>query len=32
MGAFDVNETNFIQSADDGLLYPIDLIVRPLPD
>lgn len=31
MGAFDVNETNFIQSEEDGLLYPIDLIVWPMP-
>lgn len=32
IGAFDVNETNFIKSEEDGELYPIDLIVWPLPD
>ncbi|MEQ1934746.1 MAG: hypothetical protein ABL962_12875 [Fimbriimonadaceae bacterium] len=32
MGAFDVNETNFIKSEEDGELYPIDLIVWPLPE
>lgn len=31
MGAFDVNENNFVLSADNGALYPIDLIVWPLP-
>lgn len=31
IGAFDVNETNFILSAENGELYPIDLIVWPLP-
>jgi hypothetical protein len=32
MGAFDTNETNFILSAEDGALYPIDLVVWPLPE
>lgn len=32
IGAFDVNETNFIKSEEDGELYPIDLIVWPLPE
>ena len=32
IGAFDVNETNFIRSEEDGLLYPIDLIVWPMPE
>jgi hypothetical protein len=31
IGAFDVNETNFIISAENGEIYPIDLIVWPLP-
>lgn len=31
IGAFDANDTNFIKSSADGLLYPIDLIVWPLP-
>ncbi len=31
VGAFDVNESNFILSAMNGELYPIDLIVWPLP-
>ncbi len=32
IGAFDVNEANFIKNEEDGQLYPIDLIVWPLPD
>lgn len=32
MGVFDANETNFILSAEDDELYPIDLVVWPLPD
>jgi hypothetical protein len=32
IGAFDANETNFIKSDSDGLLYPIDLIVWTMPD
>ncbi len=32
IGAFDVNETNFILSEEDGQLYPIDLIVWPMPE
>ena len=32
IGAFDANETNFIKSAADGQLYPIDLIVWPMPE
>lgn len=32
IGVFDANETNFILSAEDGELYPIDLVVWPLPD
>ena len=31
-GVFDVNATNIIQSADDGLLYTHELIVWPLTD
>ena len=31
IGAFDANETNFIRSDADGELYPIDLIVWPMP-
>jgi hypothetical protein len=31
VGAFDANETNFIKSAADGLIYPIDLIVWHWP-
>jgi len=32
IGAFDANDTNFIKSDADGLLYPIDLIVWRLPE
>ncbi len=32
IGAFDVNETNFIRNEEDGLLYPIDLIAWPMPE
>lgn len=32
IGAFDANETNFIKSAVDGQLYPIDLIVWTMPE
>jgi len=32
IGAFDANETNFIKSDVDGLLYPIDLIVWTMPE
>lgn len=32
IGAFDANDTNFIRCEADGELYPIDLIVWPLPD
>ncbi|MDI1315648.1 hypothetical protein [Prosthecobacter sp.] len=32
VGAFDANETNFIKSDADGLLYPIDLIVWTMPE
>jgi hypothetical protein len=31
-GAFDANDTNFLKSEADGELYPIDLIVWPLPN
>ena len=32
IGAFDSNDTNFLKSEADGELYPIDLIVWPLPE
>jgi hypothetical protein len=32
MAAFDVNVTNFIKSEEDQELYPIDLVVWPLPE
>jgi hypothetical protein len=32
LGAFDVHEHNFILSEDDDELYPVDVIVWPLPD
>jgi hypothetical protein len=32
IGAFDANDTNFIRCEADDELYPIDLIVWPLPD
>jgi len=32
IGAFDANDTNFIQCEADGELYPIDLIVWPMPN
>lgn len=32
IGAFDANETNFIKSSVDGLIYPIDLIVWHWPN
>lgn len=32
IGAFDANDTNFIKSDVDGLLYPIDLIMWPMPE
>jgi hypothetical protein len=31
IGAFDANDTNFIKCSADGQLYPIDLIVWPMP-
>jgi hypothetical protein len=31
IGAFDANETNFVRSETDGEVYPIDLIVWPMP-
>jgi hypothetical protein len=31
IGAFDANDTNFIKCDADGELYPIDLIVWPMP-
>lgn len=32
IGAFDANDTNFIRCEADGELYPIDLIVWPMPE
>ncbi len=32
IGAFDANNTNFIKSEVDGALYPIDLIMWPMPE
>lgn len=32
IGAFDANDTNFIKSDADGMLYPIDLIVWRMPE
>jgi hypothetical protein len=32
IGAFDANDTNFIKCSADGQIYPIDLIVWPMPD
>lgn len=32
IGAFDANDTNFIRCEADSELYPIVVIVWPLPD
>lgn len=32
IGAFDANPTNFVKSAVDGQIYPIDLIVWHWPE